>query len=395
MKIIIGDQVILSNDSHNSTVTINNCSQVEVFDLVNSHCTPICPDRWTLQQGICVTMISDAESILYPGYYEINLIGGSISIVSSLAILLTYALFKQLRNFHSLLLVNLTLAFLINDSFIVVGVTSSFIGESHGYCIATAICLHFFFLVRFLWTNILGIEYCRVFRLAFRVQNEVSKRTHVYIFILYALIGWGIPLAIVTVSVVLNFTTELVRYGIDEDGSESACWINDSIYSFFAFLIPITISGAINLVIFIVVMVLIYLSSRHSKAICSSKKTKNFKNWQQLRLIIAIFTVLGLTCIFVGITLSPFDWGLYPFLVLNYLQPLIIAVAFLWSKRVGLLYVGLFKKAIKKSVHRLHVDLKKSSKLESNVTQTAELFDENGALHLSGWIIYKNTNNCV
>ena len=180
MQITIGGDVILVNYS---TVMIDNCSQVEVFDLVNFHCKPICPDGLVLQQGICVTMnLSDDESLPYPGYYEINLIGGSISIVSSLSILLTYALFKQLRNFHSLLLMNLTLAFLVNDSFIMVGVISSFIGESHGYCIANAICLHFFFLARFLWTNVLGIEYCRVFRLAFKVQNEgIKKDTCLYI----------------------------------------------------------------------------------------------------------------------------------------------------------------------------------------------------------------------
>ena len=227
-----------------------------------------------LQQGICVTMISDDESLPYTGYYEIHLIGGSISIVSSLSILLTYVLFKQLRNFHSLLLMNLTLAFLINDSFIMVGVISSFIGESHGYCIANAICLHFFFLARFLWTNVLGIEYCRVFRLAFKVQNEVSKRTRAYIFILYGLIGWGIPLVIVTVSVVLNFTTELVRYGIDEDGSESDCWINDNLYGFFAFLSPLILSAVINLVIFIVVMVLVYSIIENKK---QDKKLKEDK----------------------------------------------------------------------------------------------------------------------
>ena len=71
-----------------------------------------------------------------------------------------------------------------------------------------------------------------------------------------------------------------------------------------------------------------------------------------------------------------------PFLVFNYLQPLVIAVAFLWSKRVGLLYVGLFKKA--SSCH-FHVDV---SKLESNVTQTLTvgLFDKSGALYFSVWI---------
>ena len=349
ININIGDKVILANS--NSTVTIDNCSQGEVFDFINFLCTPICPDGWILQQGICVTMISDDESLLYPGFYEIHLIGGSISIVSSLSILLTYALFKQLRNFHSLLLMNLTLAFLVNDSFIMVGVISSFIGESHSYCIATAICLHFFFLARFLWTNVLGIEYCRVFRLAFRVQNEVSKRAHTCIFILYALIGWGIPLTIVSVSVILNFTTkEVVGYGITRNGSMN-CWISNEISASFVFIIPLIVSAVTNLVIFIIVMILIYLSSRHPKSlhmIRSSEKAKKFKNWQQLRLIIAIFTVLGLTWIFGIIAIfGTTRWVPYPFLVLNYLQPLSLAIAFLLSKRVGFLYLELLKKCVR------------------------------------------------
>ena len=125
-------------------------------------------------------------------------IGSSFSILGSSTIILTYSLFKELRTLPSLILVNLAIAFIVSDLFLLVGGNLAI--PSSPSCTAVAIILHLFMLSRFSWMSIIGFEMCRLFFMATKLRFDNSKRTKIRLLVVYMLVGWSLPLAITTVT---------------------------------------------------------------------------------------------------------------------------------------------------------------------------------------------------
>ena len=106
---------------------------------------------------------------------------------------------------------------------------------------------------------------------------------------------------------------------------------------FIALVAPLGISLIYNTVIFVVATIYLCVSFRSHSKLNSDKKVPF------LRLNIAIFSVSGITWIFGFLALLPQqEWAWIPYIILNSTQGFIIFVAFLCTKRVALLYLGLF-----------------------------------------------------
>ena len=152
------------------------------------------------------------------------------------------------------------------------------------------------------------------------------------------LLGWGIPLLITTITIIINFTTDgPVRYGEDVDGSLGLCWINDSLSAIIAFVIPISLATIFNIIAFVVIVLLLCMASR------SKSKDIDHQKSIQIRVIFAVFVVLGLTWIFGFIALlTNQSWAWYPFIIFNSTQALIISSVFLFTKKVANRYISLF-----------------------------------------------------
>ena len=279
----------------------------------------------------------------YPiGYFILTYIGCSLSVIGTILILLTYSLFKELRTLPSKIIINVAAAILVSNLVVLVGGPLAFEIEA---CVAVAILLHYFFVAQFIWMSIACFEIARTLHGATKLKINKSKHFKTKIFIVYLLIGWGIPLAIVLTSIILNFTTDgVILYGVTEDGRKGSCWINDVESVAVAFITPIVATLLFNATQFTYISVLL------CKAFRSQAKLNKTKHTPYFRIYISIFSVTGLTWVFGFVSLlARQGWAWYVFIGLNTTQGFIMFVAFLCTKKVAKLYFSLVCK-----VTRLH-----------------------------------------
>ena len=305
-----------------------------------SNGTPVICANFSIN-GTIVTTIN-FFTFDYPAAYTIlTYIGFPLSVIGCILILLTYSLFKELRTLPSQILMHLAIAILIGSLLILVGGP---IGQDFTIlCTPVAILIHYVFLCQFSWMSLMSTEIARNIYQAFKMKAHESKTYKVKLLVVYALLGWGVPLLIVLLTVIVNFTTTgLVLYGEAEDidGTSGYCWINHSPSLIVAFITPIGILLTYNSVIVVIVTIYLCVSSR------SHSKLKGSTRVPFVRFNIAIFSVSGVTWVFGFIALLPrLEWAWIPYVILNSTQGFIIFVAFLFTKRVALLYWNLFTRA--------------------------------------------------
>ena len=275
----------------------------------------------------------------YPeAYFILTYIGCSLSVIACVLLLVTYGLFKELRTLPSRIVMNLAVAIIVGNLLILLGgpVTAAF--PTIELCAAVAILLHYFLLSQFSWMSITSFEITRTFCQAYQLRMSETMGFKRNLLIAYLIIGWSTPLIITVVTVIVNYTTDgLVLYGVQEDGTLGSCWINHLKSSVVAFIAPLVLSLLFNFVTFVITFVFICISDR------SKVRLHNDKNIPYIRLILAVFSISGLTWLFGLLAIfSSVAWTWYPFIVFNTLQGLFIFVVFLATKRVILLYLSLF-----------------------------------------------------
>ena len=244
--------------------------QVNFYD--NSGRPLVCPDNVTL-----VTVNTTVISLL-PGIAELSYIGCSLSVLGTILIFLTYGLFAELRTLPSLLLMNLALAILLANLTLIIGgpIVQQF--PRVDLCASSAIFLHFFFLAQFVWMTLFSIEMAHSFQQA-KKMVAVSNKKKGRVLLAYLLIGWGLPLAICTVTIGLNFSGRgLVLYGVTSDGRVGICWINHFVSLVVSFVLPLCISQSINLLLLVLVTVFLCHSVRN-------KSTQQKTDYIYLRLM--------------------------------------------------------------------------------------------------------------
>ena len=308
---------------------------------------------------ICPNMYNSWSILSYPaGFLELTYVGCSLSVIGSALVLITYGLFKELRSVPSKILMNLAFANLMTNLLLLIGSPLTQAFPITQLCTAIAILLHFFFLVQFAWMSVMSFDVVRKFSQARKLIVD-SKRNELSLIVIYVVVGWGLPLLISTVSIVVNFTTTgLVLYGVLADGSLN-CWINHFESAVIAFLVPLVLALSFNLVMFVTVIFYIRMVAR------SRAKLKREGGTPLLHLSIAIFCTTGLTWIFGFIAiLARTSWVWYPFIIFNSTQGFIIFVAFLFTKKTLKLYIScLTCKIVKKDMYRSPI--KESSQLKA------------------------------
>uniref|UniRef100_A0AAQ4R9M0 Adhesion G protein-coupled receptor G2a n=1 Tax=Gasterosteus aculeatus aculeatus TaxID=481459 RepID=A0AAQ4R9M0_GASAC len=137
----------------------------------------------------------------------ITYIGCGISTIFLALTLLTYLSFdKLLRDIPAKILVQLCLSlFLLNLVFLLDGWLALF--TAPGLCISTAFFLHYFLLTSFTWA---GLEALHMYLSIVRVFTPYLSRY----MLKFSLLGWGIPLLVVTVVISVDKDNYgLVTYG--------------------------------------------------------------------------------------------------------------------------------------------------------------------------------------
>ena len=262
----------------------------------------------------------------------LTILGFSIDILSCIFVLLTYSIFGKLRTFYSKLLMNYTTAVLLGDVFFLFGNLAYYYTQSTILCSVMAIVLHYLFLTRFVWTNLLSFNICKGF---YNVSKMIIADPNERLWgrlAAYVVIGWAPSLLVLLITVAVNFAQPgTVGYGMN-----GRCWITEPIALGIAFILPLALSLFFNIILFIISLSLL-LQSMHNKTVDKKKRGHVFKNF---RVIVAIFIITGLTWVFGFLPLmdNSLSWSWYLFIVFNTTQGLSIAIAYLCTKKVARLY---------------------------------------------------------
>ncbi|XP_071193387.1 adhesion G-protein coupled receptor G2-like [Salvelinus alpinus] len=184
---------------------------------------------------------------------------------------------------------------------------------SYGLCVAVASALHYFLLASFTW---MGLEAVHMYFALVKVFN-----VYVPSYILkFCFLGWGIPLAICCVVLVVKRESYGSSLGSESmeplDNSEAFCWIQDEVAFYVSVVGYILLVLLCNMAIFVVVLVQIrHMRVNQPAGIHSGLLLQDLKGVSSLTFL------LGLTW-----TVAFFAWGpakvpfLYLFCVLNSLQ---------------------------------------------------------------------------
>ena len=308
----------------NDTLLFRN----DTFEIIGyNDSSPIICSNFS-QNGTSIQQMTVVNYSYPPIFSILTYVGCLLSIAGCVSVLLTYSLFKELRTLPGQILMNLVSTILATSLFILIGIPVAVLVEKDELCEATAIFLHWLILSQFSWMSIMSFELLRTFYRASRLYPVEDKSTKNKIFLLYLLIGWGTPFLITLITVIVNYSSDVIQYGRD-----GFCWIGHVPSFYVVFVTPVALSIVFNGITFVVTFSLLFKSSR------AQKKIKNQQNTSYLRVYIGVFSITGLTWIFgfLAILIGD-DWAWYVFIILTSTQGLVICAAFIFTQKIGSLY---------------------------------------------------------
>ncbi|XP_044061882.1 adhesion G-protein coupled receptor G4 isoform X2 [Siniperca chuatsi] len=227
--------------------------------------------------------ISEADSHILT---VISYLGCGISSIFLGITLLTYLAFEKLRQDNpSKILINLSAALLgLSMLFLLDSWLSSF--SNYGLCIATAAALHYFLLASFTW---MGLEAVHMYLALVKVFN-----IYVPCYILkFCAVGWGIPLVIV--SVVLVIDKDAYGSAVPEEASillkstDQFCWLQNDVFFYVTVVAFVLLILLCNITVFIVVLIQI----RQMRA--NKPSANSSSSLHDLRAVASLTVLLGLT----------------------------------------------------------------------------------------------------
>ena len=293
----------------------------------------------------------------YPiSLFVISIAGFLFDIMAGAILLVTYSIFKELRTFYGKLLMHMSAVVIAGDITFVLTLPVERFKEG-ATCEALAILSHFSLLLRFASMSALAFEVLKHFYEALKLKRDSDDRTWRSL-LLYILPQYVVPLAIVGVCVILNYTLDgVVDYGRDISGS---CWITGPIATFIVFVLPSGIMIMFNVFVFIFCLAVTIRIWKSPSKFESYGQTPKQLLWRNFRVLFAIFSTSGVTWTLTIVVL--FDktiddgtlWLHYIFAIFNTIQLVFVAIAYICTKRVANLYKGFFT--------RLHAKSKMCSK---------------------------------
>ena len=282
---------------------------------------------------INITVNFTEQSYTYPtGYIALSYTAYSLSILGSGLILLTYSIFKKLRTVPGKTLINLAAAILLTDLFLLFQKPILMQFSDKNLCAAVAIIVHMFFLAQFSWMSVMVFEMARTLRMGQKLAPGLSFYSKTKLFLTYLLIGWGCPLIVTTITAVVHFVTVHIVYG----GIAGECFITHVIALIIASIVPVALSLLFNMIVFIYIAKMLCTGWHNRRNLNTSNRVPYF------RVLLAIFTATGVTWIF-GLIAILVNWAWYVFIVMSCTQGIVLAIGFLFSKKVGKLYLDMFR----------------------------------------------------
>ncbi|XP_041374649.1 uncharacterized protein LOC121387560 [Gigantopelta aegis] len=238
----------------------------------------------------------------------ITIIGLSLSIAGLSLTVLTFILFKKLRQTRpQQTLFNLALAQLCAWIVFLAGINQT---QHDAGCIAVAVMLHYFITASFMWMLVEAILHYLLF---VKVLGSYVSR-----YVLKTVIpAWGIPL--LPVIIVLAIDYKMYR------GGSTYCWMS-LLPFYYAFALPIGLIILANLVLYIMVAVSI---CRRSNVSGNSSQSNTQRHLVSIRASVFCFILLGLSWMFGYLAISDARVVFqYVFTVTNTIQGFLIFLLF-------------------------------------------------------------------
>ena len=227
---------------------------------------------------------------------------------------------SSFKNHPGRLQLQLTFAFLIAFVILIVG---AFLSDFPEACTAAAILLAYGFLAAFTWMNIIAVDTWLVFRPSAAYSRADDEGRSL---VLHYILGWGIPLLLVTVSIVTNYSDVDEQFSPDFGGFR--CWYTQRFAMLLYFGVPIALSIILNIILYI------WTSLNLHKAFKSGTHVIKRKRYHFV-IYVRLFILMGITWIFGFI--SAFTDKIvidFIFVILTSLQGLFLFISFICNKRV-------------------------------------------------------------
>ncbi|XP_070557832.1 cadherin EGF LAG seven-pass G-type receptor 2-like isoform X8 [Ptychodera flava] len=232
----------------------------------------------------------------------ITYIGISISLLALLLSLITFTCLPNLRSNTNTIHINLVISLFVAELVFLLGIDTTI----NLACKLVAIALHYFFMAAFAWMFVEGLH---LYRMLTEVKN-INRGQMKF----YYVIGWGLPLVIVSLAVGLSED----KYGkqINQSG-EHFCWLSTEDNLIWSFAGPVLIVVGMNLIVFFMAV---------KATIQSRSKDPEFSTLKSgLKAAAVLLPLLGTTWVF-GILAVNRDIIMfhYLFAIFNCLQGLFI-----------------------------------------------------------------------
>ena len=209
----------------------------------------------------------------------ISIIGGMLSLIAIILTLTTYAVFANLRNRASRLIMNLVTALFLGQFLLMFGGNQT---QNPVACSSIAVIAHYAWLAAFAWMNTLAFDLDRTFGNPDNLQKVSEGKKSLFRYMAYA---WGSPLLIVIPCIAVHFCQCTKIYF--QYGSGSACWISDGTANLLTFGAPAAVFLLCNGVLFGHTVVGIR-SAKKATARIHKDKTKLKRTAQELLIYIKV-----------------------------------------------------------------------------------------------------------
>ena len=175
-----------------SIITTGKTYASGMFQIVDERTVIVCETDLSIPDG----EINDLDVALS----VVTVICIGISIICLVIRTTLHFCVSSFRNRPGRLQLQLTIAFLIAFVMLIVGV---FLSDFPEACTTAAVLLAYGFLAAFIWMNVIAVNTWLAFRpsAAFSRADDEGRSL-----VIHYLLGWGIPLLLVVVSIVINYT---------------------------------------------------------------------------------------------------------------------------------------------------------------------------------------------
>ncbi|XP_038072647.1 uncharacterized protein LOC119741068 [Patiria miniata] len=287
----------------------------------------------------------------------LNLVANIVSMLAAVVTLVTFCVFKELRNRTTGPIMNFTAALFLAQFLLLLSGAAT---QNAAACTLVALLAHYFLLVSVMWTGVLAFILNRTFTVWHVQRGKTGISLPSISF------AWGVPFLVALPCLILHLcrcTDFPLWYG-----NEHVCWVGDGYVSMVVVGVPIGLVVLTNIVLFSLTVCGIRKTKRETRNVLGNK-TEVQQVKEELIIYIKIATLMGFTWIF-GFAAAISDvialW--YVFILLNASQGVHIFLSFICNKKVWRLWL----KAFQSRCGRRYARADGGSKEASRNTKTLE-----------------------